>query len=111
MCLHVYGYMCVAAYACGSPRFMSGIILNNSSTLLTKAGFSIKLRAHDVASLASQLVWGTRPYPPRLGLHVQLAFTGTWGCKSGPHIYTSALAIPLLSPSRLPQRLVICSFV
>lgn len=37
---------CGGTCAYGSPRLMSGSILNNYSTLIIEAGFSVKLRAH-----------------------------------------------------------------
>jgi hypothetical protein len=44
----------------------------------------------DVLVLLASLFGETRPYLPSLDLqadcHAQLAFTGSWGCKSGPHI-------------------------
>lgn len=41
-CRGKYGGAC----AYGSPRLMSGSILNNYSTLIIEAGFSVKLRVH-----------------------------------------------------------------
>lgn len=37
---------CGGTCAYGSPKLISGNILNNYSTLIIEAGFSVKLRAH-----------------------------------------------------------------